>query len=1163
MSARAIPDKVREDQARAADPEMSVFVAANAGSGKTHVLANRVIRLLLNGTPPERILCITFTKAAAANMAQRVFERLGEWVGLADDALDKAVVEIGARRPDSATRAQARRLFATALEAPGGLKIQTIHALCTRLLQKFPFEARVASDFTVLEERERDETMERASLAVLLDAAARPEGELGRALAVVMAHAADVTFRDILGDVLRQVSRDAPARANDLGAALGLAPDETAETIAREIVEGPHLPSARWRDVAARLAGGSSRDAARARDLTDALAATGGARVARYLDLFWTTSGGVAKPRDAIVTKAFAKSHPDIAALFARERPRVEALTEKWRAAATCERTGALMSLAGEVMRRYQREKRRRGLLDFDDLIDKTLDLLNSTDIGWVHYKLDRGIDHVLIDEAQDTSPRQWQIIARLISEFTAGAGARGPLKRTVFAVGDEKQSIFSFQGADPKEFDHWRRQFGKAFANAGMKFDKIRLDLSFRSGPTILAGVDGVFHRKEIHASIGSADDGPPVHQALADAAPSAIDLWRPELPDRQDDPVGWRAPFDTVSETSAPVRLARRIAAEIERLVAGTEWTGRLGDEDERRPLRPRDILVLVRKRGVLFDSVIQALKQRNVPVAGADRLTLTDHIAVADLMALADALLMPEDDLALAAALKSPLFGLCANDPGEADLFALAHERKASLRAALEGKARDDATFAAMLARLRHYEAKAARLSPFAFFADVLGGDAGRARIARRLGHEANDALDEFLEAALAYERAEPATLQGFIGWLRAAETEVKRDLEISRDEVRVMTVHGAKGLEAPVVFLPDTMSPPASRKGLRLIALRPGNGDSVGKGPLVWAGRKADDCAAVAAARAAAAKEAEDESRRLLYVAMTRAAERLVVGGYLDRNMTEVRPDSWYALIREGLETATLAREELKSPTGEFIRFRKPGEAWGLPGKAPPPKAAPATLPQELQGPVTSAGAARRVLRPSDIADEDVGALRARETAETRREARRRGILVHRLLQSLPEIEPARRREAADRFLARNAADWSDEARARVGDRVMTLIEDARFAHVFGPSSRAEVPIVGKLASADGRSISVAGQIDRLTVTPSEVLIVDFKTNPFPPASSAEPPSAYSRQLALYRALLCRVYPEHAVRAALLWTEASEIMEISAQALDAELARILAP
>lgn len=1160
MSERAIPAKVREDQARAADPEASVFVAANAGSGKTHVLANRVIRLLLNGTPPERILCITFTKAAAANMAQRVFERLGEWVGLADDALDKAVVEIGARRPDPATRAQARRLFATALETPGGLKIQTIHALCTRLLQKFPFEARVASDFTVLEERERDETMERASLAVLLDAAGRPEGEFGRALAVVMAHAADVTFRDMLGDVLRQVSREAPARADDLGPALGLAPDETAETIAREIVEGPHLPPTRWRDIAARLAGGSSRDAARARDLTDALAATGGARVARYLDLFWTTSGGAAKLRDAIVTKAFAKSHPDIAALFEREQPRVAALTEKWRAAAIRARTDALMTLAGEVTRRYRREKRRRGLLDFDDLIDKTLDLLNDTDIGWVHYKLDQGIDHVLIDEAQDTSPRQWQIIARLISEFTAGAGARGPLKRTVFAVGDEKQSIFSFQGADPREFEHWRRRFAKAFAEADMKFDKVRLDLSFRSGPTILAGVDGVFQREEIHASIGSAGEGPPVHQALADAAPSAIDLWQPELPDKRDDPVGWRAPFDTVSETSAPVRLARRIAAEIDRLVAGGEWTGRLNDEDARRPLRPKDILVLVRKRGVLFDSVIQALKQRNVPVAGADRLTLTDHIAVADLMALADALLMPRDDLSLAIALKSPLFGLCANDPGEADLFALAHGRAASLRAALEHKARDDASLAAMLDRLRRYETNAARLSPFAFFADVLGGDGGRARIARRLGHEANDALDEFLEAALAYERAEPATLQGFLGWLRAAETEVKRDLEISRDEVRVMTVHGAKGLEAPVVFLPDTMSPPASRKGFRLIALRPATGDHAGKGLLVWTGRKEDDCAAVAAARAAAAKEAEDESRRLLYVAMTRAAERLIVCGYLDRNVKEVRPDSWYALIRDGLEAAPLAREELESPTGEFTRFRKPGEAWGLPGKAVSPKAAPATLPEELQRPVAPTAAAHRVLRPSDIADENVAASRAPGTRETRREARRRGILVHRLLQSLPEIAPARRREAAERFLVRNAADWSDEARARVGDRVLALIEDARFARVFGPSSRAEVPIVGKLPRADGSFVSVAGQIDRLTVTPTEVFIVDFKTNPYHPA---EPPLAYSRQLALYRALLSSIYRERTVRAALLWTEASEMMEVSAQALDAELARILAP
>src|SRR5581483_11617503 len=225
--------------------------------------------------------------------------------------------------------------------------------------------------------------------------------------------------------------------------------------------------------------------------------------------------------------------------------------------------------------------------------------------------------------------------------------------------------------------------------------------------------------------------------------------------------------------------------------------------------------------------------------------DRLKLTEHIAIIDLMNLADALLLPQDDLALAVALKSPLFGL-----SDDDLFTLAHERKGSLRQALSQHAADNAKIKEALDRLEQCQRRFVQDTPFAFYAWLLGGDGGRKRFLRRLGHEANDALDEFLELALNYERKAPASLQGFVAWLRAADTEVKRDMEISRDEVRVMTVHGAKGLEASVVFLVDTTSSPADSQRLRLIHVPHGEQEIV-----VWAGRKADDPQAVVAARTA--------------------------------------------------------------------------------------------------------------------------------------------------------------------------------------------------------------------------------------------------------------------------------------------------------------------
>src|SRR5882757_7308947 len=758
---RQIPDAVRATQARASDPASSAFVSANAGSGKTHVLVQRVIRLLLNNVAPEKILCITFTKAAAANMAERVFSTLGHWVTLDNEALDAAIREAGIARVTPALRKSARQLFACALETPGGLKVQTIHALCTRLLQQFPFEANAPARFAVLDDRDQNEMMERANLQVLLEASRKPDSATGRALTLAMASAADVTFKDVVREAC--LSRDhfmawtdnagsADAAAAQISAALDVDPADRIEQVEREIIDGPNLPRSRWKEVAATLDGGSKSEQGHAARFRQALNSIGSAQVEEYLGIFLTDER---TPRKTVVTKKFGDTHPAIARLFELEGDRIGPLIERRRAVTARDRTQALLQIATAAAANYRREKQERGLLDYDDLIDKTLAMLDRVSSGWVHYKLDRGVDHVLIDEAQDTSPRQWGIVNHIISEFTSGEGARDGVVRTIFAVGDEKQSIFSFQGAAPREFDARRRGLAKRFTDAGLKFDPVSFTYSFRSGPAILQSVDFVFRDEAIYRST-HAENAYPVHEGLADAGPSLIDLWDLQLPDAKQDIEGWRAPFDAVSETSPEVRLARRIQTEIKSLVESGTPTGRSGD---RRPLRYGDVLVLVRRRGNAFDAVIQALKHANIPVAGADRLKLTEHIAIIDLMNLADALLLPQDDLALAVALKSPLFGL-----SEDDLFKLARDRKGSLRAALTARAATDGLLRDVLWRLEQCERRVVHETPFAFYAWLLGGDGGRARILRRLGHEANDALDEFLELALNYERKAPASLQG---------------------------------------------------------------------------------------------------------------------------------------------------------------------------------------------------------------------------------------------------------------------------------------------------------------------------------------------------------------------------------------------------------------
>jgi ATP-dependent helicase/nuclease subunit A len=1155
---RTIPDAVRATQARASDPAASAFVSANAGSGKTHVLVQRVIRLLLNGVPPEKILCITFTKAAAANMAERVFSTLGHWVTLNDEALDAAIRDAGVANPGTKLRLRARELFACALETPGGLKVQTIHALCTRLLQQFPFEANVPARFAVLDERDQNEMMERGNLAVLLEASRDPDSATGRALTIAMASAADVTFKDVVREAC--LSRDhfmawtdgagsADAAMIQLSTALGVDPQARIDDIEREILDGPNLPRSRWEEVAGILDTGSKSDQGQAAQLRDALQFTDAAQVDEYLNVFLTEDR---TPRKTVITSKFSDANPAIARLFDQESGRIGPLIERRRAVTVRDRTQALLAIATAAAANYRREKQERGLLDYDDLIDKTLAMLDRVSSGWVHYKLDRGVDHVLIDEAQDTSPRQWDIVAHIISEFTSGEGARDGITRTIFAVGDEKQSIFSFQGAAPHEFDTRRRGLERRFLDAGLKFDPVSFTYSFRSGPAILQSVDFVFRDETIYRSIHSAANGYPIHNSLDDAGPSLIDLWELQLPDKKDDIEGWRAPFDGVSATSPEVKLAKRIQAEIKSLIERGTMTGRSGD---RRPLRYGDMLVLVRRRGNAFDAVIQALKHANIPVAGADRLKLTEHVAIIDLMNLADALLLPQDDLALAVALKSPLFGLTDDD-----LFKLAWQRKGSLRQALDHHAASEGKFDAVLHRLEACESRVRLETPFAFYAWLLGGDGGRARIQRRLGHEANDALDEFLELALGYERKAPASLQGFMAWLRAADTEVKRDMEISRDEVRVMTVHGAKGLEAPVVFLVDTTTSPSDVQRLKLIHL-PGAGPHLPE-VVVWAGRKADDPVDVAAARVAMLGETEDEYRRLLYVAMTRAADRLIVGGCLPGNMNTVRKFSWYDLIVKGLENSGLELQEIDTPAGTVKRYSRLEDVAVAEGAAPVPETiAPPELPTWLRTPAPTELPADPLLRPSDAAEDELPRTRTAESAQARTRALKRGTLVHRLLQSLPDLAADRRRDAAIRYLARNAEDWTEGDRLTLAEKVLGLIDDSRFASVFAAGSRAEVSIVGRLELPGQPPALVSGQIDRLVVTPSEVLIVDFKTNHAPPGNAAGAPAAYLRQLALYRAMLSRLYPRRPVRAALLWTETPELMEISPPALDAQLASII--
>ena len=1125
-------------QRQAADPEASVWVAANAGAGKTRVLVDRVLRLLLAGTRPEAVLCLTFTKAAAAEMANRLYRELGAWAIADDGGLSQRLRALSGREPEASSLPAARQLFARLLDVPGGLRIQTIHAFCQSLLARFPLEAGIAPHFQVMDERSAAELLAAAEAKVLAAAAKGRNAPLAAALDHLVGLVDESAFSALMRELAAARGRlQALLRAHGgeverviaaTAAALGLqSGEDEARILAAGIADGafdrPGLARA-----ATVLAEGGKTDQKNA-DAIAAFLAAGDDRPALFVKYYrpvFLTQTDEPKAERSLASKASQAGDGGLLDILQREQSRLVALDQRLKAARVLAATTALWRLGAALLESYRRAKNAAALLDYDDLILGTRDLLTRTDAApWVLYKLDGGIDHILVDEAQDTAPEQWEVIAALAAEFFAGAGAVGK-RRTLFAVGDEKQSIYSFQGADPAEFARMRTHFAARVQAAGETFRGVELALSFRSTTAVLAAVDAVF--AEGPAAAGVTLAGHRVsHIAHRAGQGGRVELWPTMTPQTLPETPVWDAPLDQQAPSSPRARLAVRIADTIAGWLSQGEILASRG-----RPIRPGDVMILVRQRDAFVDEMVRALKARQVPVAGADRMILAEQIAVMDLLALARFVLLPEDDLTLAEVLKSPLIGF-----GEEALFTLAHGRPGRLWAALESRRDESPLFARAHGELAACLARADFVPPFEFFAGVLEAGGGRKRLYARLGTEAADPIDEFLARALAFERTHPPSLQGFLHWIEAGGDKVKRDMEQRLDEVRVMTVHGAKGLEADIVFLPDTCSVPEGRHDAKILWQA---GPAAAALPL-WPVRRANDEALCQAARASARLLREEEYRRLLYVAMTRARDRLYICGFEGgRSRTA---GCWYDLVSAGLESLA---QEVTTPAGMVRRLDVPQTVPAPAAIAGPPEEAEAgRLPVFGLAPVEPAPP--RPLAPSRPDEEEPPA--ASPLGPDRGRRFRRGRLIHRLLQTLPDLPEADRLAAAARFLAAPAHDLSPAAQGEIATETLALFADPEIAPLFGPSSRAEVPISGLVGTR-----ILAGQVDRLVVTAARVLIVDYKSNRPPPASPDAVPAIYLRQMAAYRAALRRIYPDRAVEALLIWTDGPRLMPLAPALLD---------
>ncbi len=1115
-------------QRRASAPTASAWVNASAGTGKTKVLTSRVVRLLLSGVKPEKILCLTYTRAAAAEMANRVMGVLGTWAICDEPALRKDIEDLQAAPAFGAQMALAPRLFMQVLACPGGLRMQTIHSFCQEILSRFPIEAGLSPQFAVIEPMELDVLCHAILDDLLRRAEAEPCGALGKALALLIAAQGESRFGDMLKEIVKargKIERAAETAGSlaelkkEVRRALGTGDKETADGLRAEAMRA--IPEMDVRKVALWLCEGSPRYASRGKALAEFLALPDEERPARfddYLYLFLTKEQALFS-EGYVASAALRKAHPDIDLLTEREGTRLLGFLARLGALETAEITEAALDFALLFAGELAARKAERGVLDYDDLIWTTEKLLRREGLcSWVLYKLDNGIDHILIDEAQDTSDPQWAIVNALSEEFFSGQTAKDGVDRTVFIVGDEKQSIFSFQGANPAAFLSQQAAYARRLKDADKKLESVPMHTSFRSAPAVLKAVDAVFALPEARQGVSIET----VRHAAArtkDEKYGRVEVWPAftQETSRTREICDWVLPLGYEEERDPEFELAERIADTILHW-----WKQKIVLPGYDRPFRPGDVMILLRRRGSFAALMVRLLKARSIPVTGVDRMRLVQQLPVMDLLAMVRFVLLPEDDLNLAALLRSPLMGL-----GDEDLMALAIRREGTLWQSLRRSGNYQQIDDYLSLKLK----SADQTTPFDFLSQILNAPcpanatSGRKALWARLGFECLDPIDELLNAAQDFGRSHAPSLQNFLHWVMAADAEIKRELDkgdpAGDGQVRIMTVHAAKGLEAPIVFLPDGAGLPRAQELPRLQWSEDGL-------PFFLS---AHDFGFPKALREKAVAKQLEEYRRLLYVAMTRAVNRLYICGWAKGKPEDIKEPSWYAL----------AQKALAGLHQDYWETEGSGVKAAIVFADPCPSAVPLTATEKTAS--CAPPLPPWALRPAEAAEGLSASSTAYDASSTPDSAYARGRIIHRLLQSLPDIAPAKRPGAARRFLAQARHALTAEAQEEIAHEVGKLLSDERFIALFGPDSLAEAPLVGRLGGAPAFR-----QVDRLCLAGEEVWVVDYKTNRPPPSEAKDIPAAYNKQLGDYRALLSAVYPGKKVRGFLLWTYGPTLMEV---------------
>lgn len=1072
-------ENLETEQLAATSPNKSAWVSAHAGSGKTYILINRFVRLLLEGVHPENILCLTFTKAASAEMSLRLYQKLGEWALCDEEKLHAELEELEGVAPNEERIKKARNLFYLLLEAQNGSKVQTIHAFCQSILNRFPIEAGIYPNFQVMDEYATNAMLKEARMAVLNNAV-----ESSSEMKIITQNIDAAGFEKIFSEITKKrklmevTLYEYPKKLDKLKRNWGIAQEENHQTIRNKIIlERPQNLMLQAVDAMRKYGGPSFVNLADIIDknINNELALS---FIDNYIDVFFTSTG---EPRKKLVNKEISNKMPKTEKILIEEQARIGGIIEKANMVQAIEFANSFAKLAATFLKVFAHLKEQKGFLDYDDLIHKTLALFKTQEVAdWVLYRLDSKIDHILIDEAQDTNPEQWQLIEKLSEEFFSGIGYKEQL-RSLFVVGDAKQSIFGFQGAAPDDFAKQQKFFFNKARAGKVQWAEISLAKSFRAAPQLLSFIDRVFAELPLNQVFTKH----PPHQAHRTQADGKIEAW--DLFSEIKDKEGF--------EIRADRHLAITITAKISSLLD--------------KGANPKDILILVRRRNDFVDMLIDELKKQNLPIAGSDRLVLGENLAIKDLIALARFVLLPQDDLSLAEILKSPFANL-----NEDDLMSLAINRgNKSLWEVLSARASE---FPKLVEFLNFCLRRADFVPVFEFFSEILEVKNMRGNFAYIMGEDIHDPLDAFLNLTLTYEKTHTSNLQSFVEWFAGTQAEIKRDMERGLNEIRIMTIHGAKGLESKIVFFVDI--PPTTPRDYFL----PIDNIPFLRLPNIPISK-------VEIIKEKKAKQNDFEENRLLYVALTRACDQLYVCGYKNRGNQQPK---WLNTIAKKIEGKTIPQpKEISQTTPSRLNNKKPSIA------------PPIWISKKFKTTKNE-----RISRsPSSLSDstENKKTYSVLESKLEESPAKMRGTILHQALQFGKGLNHSQLTKILE-----NKFD-NHQASAELAQQAINLINNKDLAEIFDQGLN-EIPIKA-VFGIPPKEVIFSGKIDRLILDSKnqKAIIIDYKSDAEP---KAEMPEIYKKQLSAYCLMLERIYPNWDLRAAILWTAEERLDWLSNKSLE---------